>query len=72
MMNIKVITIHWYHFFILRSLKIFLSARTGYMQWQIFLIFSYLHISHRLENLLCDTHVGILLICVKTVDGVHA
>jgi hypothetical protein len=32
MMIVTVITIHWYNFFILRSLKIFLNARTGYIQ----------------------------------------
>jgi hypothetical protein len=36
MMIIEVITVYWYDLFTLRSLEIFLSARTGYIQCKFF------------------------------------
>jgi hypothetical protein len=72
MMIIKVITIHSYNFFILRSLKIFSSARTGYIQRKFFVIFFIFAHKPQAWNLWCDTHLGVLLTCVKILDGVHA
>jgi hypothetical protein len=71
-MIIKIITIQWYNFFYSGVSENIFECKKWIYPTEIFLIFSYLHISHRLENLLYDTHLAVLSICVKILDGVHA